>query len=38
MVLDAPDIDRLAMFYEQLAGWRRAPGDNDDDWIPTRTR
>ena len=23
VALDAPDIDRLATFYEQLAGWRR---------------
>jgi catechol 2,3-dioxygenase-like lactoylglutathione lyase family enzyme len=33
VALDAPDIDLLATFYEQLAGWRRAPGDDDDDWI-----
>jgi catechol 2,3-dioxygenase-like lactoylglutathione lyase family enzyme len=32
VALDAPDIDLLATFYEQLAGWRRVPGD-DDDWI-----
>jgi catechol 2,3-dioxygenase-like lactoylglutathione lyase family enzyme len=33
VALDAPDIGLLAAFYEQLAGWRRAPGDDDDDWI-----
>jgi len=34
VAIDAPDIDRLATFYEQLAGWRRRPtGDDDDDWI-----
>ena len=32
VALDAPVIDRLATFYEQLAGWRRIP-DDDDDWI-----
>jgi catechol-2,3-dioxygenase len=32
VALDAPDIDRLATFYEQLAGWRRRPGE-EDDWI-----
>ena len=32
VALDAPDIDLLATFYEQLAGWRRVP-DNDDEWI-----
>jgi predicted enzyme related to lactoylglutathione lyase len=32
VALDAPDIDRLATFYEQLAGWQRVPGD-EDDWI-----
>ncbi|MEU4221033.1 VOC family protein [Actinoplanes sp. NPDC026623] len=32
VALDAPDIDRLATFYERLAGWRRVP-DGDDDWI-----
>jgi predicted enzyme related to lactoylglutathione lyase len=32
VALDAPDIDVLATFYEQLAGWRRVPGD-EDDWI-----
>ena len=25
VALDAPDIDLLATFYEQLAGWRRLP-------------
>ena len=34
VALDAPDIDRLATFYEQFAGWRRVPDDDDDDeWI-----
>jgi catechol 2,3-dioxygenase-like lactoylglutathione lyase family enzyme len=33
VALDAPDIGLLATFYEQLAGWRRVPGDDDDDWI-----
>src|SRR6202042_321213 len=33
VALDAPDIDLLATFYEQLAGWRRAPDDEEDDWI-----
>jgi len=32
VALDAPDIDLLATFYEQLASWRRVPGD-DDEWI-----
>ena len=26
VALDAPDIGRLATFYEQLAGWQRVPG------------
>ena len=34
--LDAPDIDHLATFYEQLAAWRRVP-DDDDDWITPDT-
>jgi predicted enzyme related to lactoylglutathione lyase len=33
VVLDAPDIDLLAAFYEQLAGWRRVPDAGEDDWI-----
>jgi catechol-2,3-dioxygenase len=33
VALDAPDIDLLATFYEQLAGWRRLPDDAEDDWI-----
>jgi hypothetical protein len=33
VALDAPDIDLLATFYEQLAGWRRVPDDDEDDWI-----
>ncbi len=32
VALDAPEIDLLATFYEQLAGWRRVP-DDDDEWI-----
>ena len=36
VALDAPDIDRLAAFYEQLAGWRRVP-DGDDEWITLDT-
>jgi predicted enzyme related to lactoylglutathione lyase len=31
VALDAPDINRLATFYELLAGWRRVFGD--DEWI-----
>ncbi len=35
VALDAPDIDRLATFYEELAGWQRVPDDDEDDdeWI-----
>ncbi|MGH3405707.1 MAG: VOC family protein [Streptosporangiaceae bacterium] len=35
VALDAPDIDLLATFYEQLAGWRRVLDDDEveDDWI-----
>ena len=33
VALDAPDIDLLAKFYEELAGWRRVPDDDADDWI-----
>ena len=33
VALDAADIDLLATFYEQLAGWRRVPGGEEDDWI-----
>lgn len=29
VVLDAPDMDRLAGFYEAVAGWRRAGGEPD---------
>src|ERR1700722_43239 len=36
VALDAPDIDRLATFCEQLAGWRRVP-DGDDEWITLDT-
>jgi hypothetical protein len=35
VALDAPDIDRLATFYEQLAGWRRV--HEDDEWITIDT-
>ena len=31
VVLDGPDINRLAAFYEAVAGWRRT--DGDDEWI-----
>jgi hypothetical protein len=31
VVLDASDIDLLATFYEQLAGWQRVADDDDDD-------
>lgn len=31
VALDAPDIDLLATFYEQFAGWRRVPDDDEDD-------
>jgi hypothetical protein len=38
VALDAPDIDRLATFYERLAGWQRVPDDDDDDeWITLDT-
>jgi catechol 2,3-dioxygenase-like lactoylglutathione lyase family enzyme len=34
VALDAPDIELLATFYEQLTGWRRVADDDDgDDWI-----
>ena len=36
VALDAPDIDHLATFYEQLAAWRRLP-DDDDEWITLDT-
>jgi hypothetical protein len=36
VALDAPDIDRLATFYTQLAGWPRDPG-HDDEWITLDT-
>jgi Glyoxalase-like domain len=36
VALDAPDIDHLATFYEQLAAWRRVP-DDDDEWITLDT-
>ena len=31
VALDAPDIDLLATFYEQFAGWQRVPDDDDDE-------
>jgi predicted enzyme related to lactoylglutathione lyase len=34
-VIDAPDIDRLASFYTELAGWEIV--DRDSDWITVRT-
>ncbi|GAA2658422.1 VOC family protein [Paractinoplanes durhamensis] len=37
VVLDAPDLDRLATFYERLAGWHRPPDGSDDDWITLQT-
>ena len=37
VALDAPDIDLLATFYEQLAGWRRDTDEEEqeqeEDWI-----
>ena len=34
VALDAPDIDSLATFYEQLAGWQRVRDDDDDyEWL-----
>jgi len=35
IALDAPDIDRLASFYTELAGWEIVRRDSD--WIATRT-
>jgi catechol-2,3-dioxygenase len=35
VALDAPDIDHLATFYEQLAAWRRVR--DDDEWITLDT-
>jgi predicted enzyme related to lactoylglutathione lyase len=35
VAFDAPDIDRLAAFYTELAGWQIV--DRDADWIVTRT-
>jgi catechol-2,3-dioxygenase len=37
LALDAPDLERLAAFYEQLAGWHRHPDDDEDDWITLTT-
>ena len=36
VVLDAADIDGLATFYEQFAGWHRVP-DNDGGWVTLTT-
>jgi glyoxalase superfamily protein len=36
VALDAADIERLAVFYQEFAGWRRLPGD-EDDWITLDT-
>jgi hypothetical protein len=33
VALDAPGIDRLATFYEQLAGWQRVPEEEEEEWI-----
>jgi len=35
VAFDAPDIDRLAAFYTELAGWQIV--DRDADWIVTRS-
>ena len=35
VAFDAPDIDRLAAFYTELAGWQIV--DREADWIVTRT-
>ena len=37
VALDAPDIELLATFYGQLAGWRRVSGYDEDDWITLDT-
>jgi catechol-2,3-dioxygenase len=37
VALDAPDIERLAGFYAELAGWRRVPAEDEDDWITLDT-
>ena len=37
VALDAPDIERLATFYQALAGWRRVPEEDEDDWITLDT-
>jgi len=36
VALDAPDIDKLAAFYAELAGWEIA--DKEPDWITLRTQ
>jgi predicted enzyme related to lactoylglutathione lyase len=33
VALDAPDIERLATFYELLADWQRVPDGDEEDWI-----
>lgn len=35
VVLDVPDVDRLATFYSELTGWEVV--NRDDDWITLRT-
>ena len=35
VALDAPDIDKLASFYAELAGWEIARRESD--WIVVRT-
>lgn len=34
MVLDSPDAQRLAAFWEELTGWTR--GADEDDWVTLR--
>ncbi|WP_432824533.1 VOC family protein [Dactylosporangium sp. CA-092794] len=36
VVFDAPDIGRLAAFYQEFAGWHPRAGD-EDDWITLTT-
>ncbi|GAA2692319.1 VOC family protein [Actinoplanes palleronii] len=36
VALDAADHERLAVFYQEFAGWQRVP-DDDDDWITLDT-
>lgn len=37
VALDAPDIERLATFYQELAGWQRVAAEDEDDWITLDT-